>query len=120
MDIGRTVFEHELPRRKLDAATFGTMGIGLAALTSARSCHPELWGVAVMGDSAFGFSGMECETLTRYKMGGVIFIINNNDLPACSCDSESVLYADDDTISVTAADPEILQSKLQVEANKST
>lgn len=78
MDIGRTVFEHELPRRKLDAATFGTMGIGLAALTSARSCHPELWGVAVMGDSAFGFSGLECETLTRYKLGGVIFIINNN------------------------------------------
>ncbi len=31
-----------------------------------------------MGDSAFGFSGMECETLTRYKMGAVIFIINNN------------------------------------------
>jgi len=31
-----------------------------------------------MGDSAFGFSGMECETLTRYQLGSVIFIINNN------------------------------------------
>ena len=31
-----------------------------------------------MGDSAFGFSGMECETLTRYKLGATIFIINNN------------------------------------------
>ena len=31
-----------------------------------------------MGDSAFGFSGLECETLTRYKLGAVIFIINNN------------------------------------------
>jgi 2-hydroxyacyl-CoA lyase 1 len=78
MDIGRTVFEHEEPRRKLDAATFGTMGIGLPAILSARSCHPELWTVAVMGDSAFGFSAMECETLTRYKLGATIFIINNN------------------------------------------
>ena len=78
MDIGRTVFEHEQPRRKLDAATFGTMGIGLPAVISAASCHPELWTVAVMGDSAFGFSGMECETVTRYQLGAAIFIINNN------------------------------------------
>ena len=62
----------------MDAGTFGTMGIGLAALISARTCSPNLWGVNVVGDSAFGFSAMECETLTRYKMGGVIFIINNN------------------------------------------
>jgi thiamine pyrophosphate-dependent acetolactate synthase large subunit-like protein len=54
------------------------MGIGLPAVVSARSTHPELWAVSVMGDSAFGFSGMECETLTRYKLGAVIFIINNN------------------------------------------
>ena len=60
MDIGRTIFTHEMPRRKLDAGTFGTMGIGLPALISARTCSPELWGVAVMGDSAFGFSAMEC------------------------------------------------------------
>jgi len=36
------------------------MGIGLAALISARTTSPNMWGVAVMGDSAFGFSGMEC------------------------------------------------------------
>ncbi len=40
MDIGRTVFEHEQPRRKLDAATFGTMGIGLPAIIAARTSHP--------------------------------------------------------------------------------
>ena len=78
MDIGRTIFSHELPRRKLDAGTFGTMGIGLAAIVSAQTANPELWTVAVMGDSAFGFSAMECETMTRYKLGAVIFIINNN------------------------------------------
>lgn len=37
MDIGRTLFTHEKPRRKLDAATFGTMGIGLPALISAQT-----------------------------------------------------------------------------------
>jgi len=58
MDIGRTVFTHEEPRRKLDAGTFGTMGIGLPALISARTTSPDMWGVCVMGDSAFGFSGM--------------------------------------------------------------
>jgi len=40
MDIGRTVFTHDQPRRKLDAGTFGTMGIGLPALISARTCSP--------------------------------------------------------------------------------
>lgn len=54
------------------------MGIGLPALISARTTNPDKWGICVMGDSAFGFSAMECETLTRYKLGGVIFIINNN------------------------------------------
>jgi 2-hydroxyacyl-CoA lyase 1 len=78
MDIGRTIFTHEKPRRKLDAGTFGTMGIGLSAIIAAQSTEPSLWTVAVMGDSAFGFSAMECETLTRYKMGATIFIINNN------------------------------------------
>lgn len=58
MDIGRTIFTHEKPRRKLDAGTFGTMGIGLAAILSAQSVEPNLWTVAVMGDSAFGFSAM--------------------------------------------------------------
>jgi 2-hydroxyacyl-CoA lyase 1 len=60
MDIGRTIFTHEEPRCKLDAGTFGTMGIGLAALISARTTNPNTWGVCVMGDSAFGFSAMEC------------------------------------------------------------
>lgn len=34
------------------------MGIGLPAIISAQSAEPNLWTVAVMGDSAFGFSAM--------------------------------------------------------------
>jgi 2-hydroxyacyl-CoA lyase 1 len=62
----------------LDAGTFGTMGIGIAFALAAKAYRPDKWVVTIMGDSAFGFSAMECETLTRYKLGGVIFIINNN------------------------------------------
>jgi 2-hydroxyacyl-CoA lyase 1 len=40
MDIGRTIFTHEKPRQRLDAGTFGTMGIGLAAVISAQTVHP--------------------------------------------------------------------------------
>ena len=102
MDIGRTVFEHEFPRRKLDAATFGTMGIGLPAVISARTCNPELWCVAVMGDSAFGFSAMECETLTRYQLGATIFIINNNGIYS----GTDALEGDPSTYGVTHLNPD--------------
>lgn len=60
------------------------MGIGTPALIAAKSTHPDLWAVSVMGDSAFGFSAMECETITRYKLGATIFIINNNGIYAGS------------------------------------
>ena len=53
-------------------------------------------------------------------LGPLIFIIFNNDLPASSTESESILYADDDTVTVSAMHPGILQDKLQEEANIST
>lgn len=58
------------------------MGIGTAALIAAKTTNPDKWAVSVMGDSAFGFSAMECETITRYQLGSVIFIINNNGIYA--------------------------------------
>ena len=59
MDIGRTIMMHEEPRRRLDAGTFGTMGIGLPFLVAAKACHKNKLVVGIMGDSAFGFSAME-------------------------------------------------------------
>ena len=53
-------------------------------------------------------------------LGPLIFIIFNNDLPSSSTDSESILYADDDTITVSATNPGELKNKLQAEANSST
>jgi len=80
MDIGRTVINHEGPRAKLDAGTFGTMGVGMPFSIAAKIVYPTRPVVAIVGDSAFGFSGMEIETAIRYKLPYVIIILNNNGL----------------------------------------
>lgn len=52
-------------RLRLDAATWGTMGVGMGCAVAAAVTRPDRLVVAVEGDSAFGFSGMECETIAR-------------------------------------------------------
>ncbi|KAL5006951.1 hypothetical protein ScPMuIL_015757 [Solemya velum] len=82
MDISRTMLHSYLPRHRLDAGTFGTMGVGLGFVTAAalwcQDYAPTKRVVAVQGDSAFGFSGMEVETICRYKLPVIIIILNNN------------------------------------------
>lgn len=82
MDIGRTMLNNYLPRHRLDAGTFGTMGVGLgfaiAAAALEKSANSGRRVVCVEGDSAFGFSGMEVETMCRYKLPVVIIVVNNN------------------------------------------
>ncbi|XP_063778014.1 2-hydroxyacyl-CoA lyase 1 isoform X2 [Pseudophryne corroboree] len=82
MDIGRTVLQNFHPRHRLDAGTFGTMGVGLgfaiAAAMVVKDENPEKRVVCVEGDSAFGFSGMEVETICRYNLPIIIIVVNNN------------------------------------------
>ena len=78
MDIGRQVLPNFLPRHRLDAGSFGTMGVGLAFAIAAQVVHPDKRVVAVEGDSAFGFSGMEVEVACRYKLPITFVVINNN------------------------------------------
>jgi len=78
MDIGRTVLPNFQPRHRLDAGTFGTMGVGLAFAIAAQAVHPDKRVVAVEGDSAFGFSGMEVEVACRLNMPITFIILNNN------------------------------------------
>ena len=92
MDISRSIFPMEHPRTRLDAGTYATMGVGLGYAIAAYAAYnfpnPEgLAGgsgrkkiVAIEGDSAFGFSGMEVETMGRYEMDILIFIMNNSGL----------------------------------------
>lgn len=103
MDIGRAVLTNNLPRHRLDAGTFGTMGVSslvvqlinmyintilynikvgpgfaIAAALWCRHYAPNKRVICVEGDSAFGFSGMEIETMVRYKLPIIIVIVNNS------------------------------------------
>lgn len=78
MDIGRTQMANVHPRHRLDAGSYGTMGIGLGFAIAAAVVNPGKRVVAVQGDSAFGFSGMECETICRYNLPITVIVLNNN------------------------------------------
>ena len=78
MDIARTVVHSYLPRSRVDAGSWGTMGVAIAGCIAAKVLNPDRPVVAIVGDSSFGFSAMELETATRYKLWFTVFIINNN------------------------------------------
>jgi len=77
LDLARGVIDMYKPRKRLDVGTWGIMGIGMgfAVAAAVETGHPVL---AVEGDSAFGFSGMEVETICRYNLPVCIVVFNNN------------------------------------------
>ena len=77
LDLARGVIDMYQPRKRLDVGTWGVMGIGMGFAVGAavETGKPVL---AVEGDSAFGFSGMEVETICRYNLPVTIVIFNNN------------------------------------------
>jgi oxalyl-CoA decarboxylase len=77
LDLARGVIDMYKPRKRLDVGTWGVMGIGMGFCVAAavETGKPVL---AVEGDSAFGFSGMEIETICRYNLPVTIVIFNNN------------------------------------------
>ncbi|KAJ7975782.1 Thiamine pyrophosphate dependent pyruvate decarboxylase family protein [Quillaja saponaria] len=77
MDVGRAVLIQTEPRTRLDAGTWGTMGVGLGYCIAAAVACPGRLVVAVEGDSGFGFSAMEVETLVRYQLPVVVIVFNN-------------------------------------------
>ena len=78
MDISRQVINNSLPRRRLDAGTWGTMGVGLPQAIAAQLAYPDKRVVDIQGDSAFGFSGMEVEVACRLKLPITFVVFNNN------------------------------------------
>ncbi len=77
LDYARSIIDQYQPRKRFDSGTWGIMGIGMgyaigAAVTSGLPV------VAIEGDSAFGFSGMELETICRYELPVTTIIFNNN------------------------------------------
>ncbi len=78
MDISRTVLPESEPRRRLDAGSFGTMGVGVGFAIAAASVHPDRKILCLQGDSAFGFSGMEVEVACRHGLNITFIVVNNN------------------------------------------
>jgi len=77
MDIGRTQLDNRDPRTRLDAGSYGTMGVGFGFAVAAAVVQQERPVVSVSGDSAFGFSGMELETICRYDLPITTIVLNN-------------------------------------------
>jgi oxalyl-CoA decarboxylase len=77
LDFGRNIIDMNVPRRRLDSGTWGVMGIGMGYAVGAAAVTGKPV-VAIEGDSAFGFSGMEIETICRYELPVVTIIFNNN------------------------------------------
>lgn len=131
MDISRSSFPLNHPRQRLDAGTYATMGVGLGYIIAAHeafntpsSVSPSTDPVqrpkkivALEGDSAFGFSAMEIETMARYRIPALIFVMNNSGIyHGDSINEESWKMLQDQTIaSDTKAETE---SGMQTEGAK--
>jgi oxalyl-CoA decarboxylase len=77
LDFTRSIVDMAKPRKRLDVGTWGVMGIGMGFAVAA-AIETDLPVIAIEGDSAFGFSGMEVETICRYNLPVCVVILNNN------------------------------------------
>ena len=77
LDYARSIIDMYEPRKRLDVGTWGVMGIGMgfAVAAAVETGKPV---IAIEGDSAFGFSGMEIETICRYELPVCVVVFNNN------------------------------------------
>jgi oxalyl-CoA decarboxylase len=76
LDFARNVIDMRVPRHRLDSGTWGIMGIGMGySIGAAVQTGAPV--IAIEGDSAFGFSGMELETICRYWLPVVVVVFNN-------------------------------------------
>src|SRR3954469_10853598 len=77
LDFTRSIVDMYKPRKRLDVGTWGVMGVGMGFSVAAAVVSGEQV-IAIEGDSAFGFSGMEVETICRYNLPVCIVVLNNN------------------------------------------
>ena len=77
LDFTRSIVDMYKPRKRLDVGTWGVMGIGMGFAVAAAVVSGEQV-IAIEGDSAFGFSGMEVETICRYNLPVCVVVFNNN------------------------------------------
>lgn len=76
LDDTRDTIDMSLPRHRIDCATWAIMGMGMGSVVGAASATGKSV-VAIEGDSAFGFSGMDFSTVCRFKLPVTVVIFNN-------------------------------------------
>ncbi|WLI87661.1 oxalyl-CoA decarboxylase [Massilia sp. R2A-15] len=77
LDYARSIVDMYQPRKRFDSGTWGIMGIGMGFAIGAAVISKKPV-IAIEGDSAFGFSGMELETICRYDLPVITVVFNNN------------------------------------------
>jgi oxalyl-CoA decarboxylase len=77
LDFTRSIVDMYQPRKRIDVGTWGIMGVGMGYCVAAAVITKQPV-IAIEGDSAFGFSGMEVETICRYHLPVCVVILNNN------------------------------------------
>jgi oxalyl-CoA decarboxylase len=77
LDFTRSIVDMYRPRKRIDVGTWGIMGVGMGYCVAAAVTTKQPV-IAIEGDSAFGFSGMEVETICRYNLPVCIVVMNNN------------------------------------------
>jgi len=77
LDFTRSIVDMYQPRKRIDVGTWGIMGVGMGYCVAAAVTTKQQV-IAIEGDSAFGFSGMEVETICRYNLPVCIVVMNNN------------------------------------------
>ena len=87
---GRVVSSYE-PGCWLDPGPFGCLGSGPGYALAAKLAHPDRQVVLLLGDGAFGFSGMEFDTLARHGVG-VVGVMGNNGIWALEKHPMEFLY----------------------------
>lgn len=76
LDDTRDAVDMSLPRHRVDCATWAIMGMGMGSAVGAAVATGKKV-VAIEGDSAFGFSGMDFSTITRFGLPVTVVIFNN-------------------------------------------
>jgi len=87
---GRLIDSYE-PGCWLDPGPFGCLGSGPGYALAAKLAHPSRQVLLLMGDGAFGFSGMELDTLARHGVA-VVCVIGNNGIWALEKHPMEFLY----------------------------
>lgn len=76
LDDTRDTIDMSLPRHRVDCATWAIMGMGMGSCVGAAVATGKSV-VAIEGDSAFGFSGMDFATICRFNLPVTVVVFNN-------------------------------------------